>query len=66
MIRANRILLKPTFADFDTTQKQRVTVQQFARVLKQLSIMPSEDAFDLICRNYFDKGNTREVNYIKF
>jgi len=28
--------------------------------------MPSEDQFDLICRNYFDKGNTREVNYVKF
>lgn len=66
VIKANRILLKPTFADFDTTQKQRVTVQQFARVLKQLSIMPSDDVFDLICRNYFDKGNTREVNYVKF
>lgn len=65
-IKANRILLKPTFADFDTTQKQRVTVQQFARVLKQLNIMPTQDEFDLICRYYFDKGNTREVNYIKF
>jgi Ca2+-binding EF-hand superfamily protein len=65
-IKANRVLLKPSFADFDTTQKQRITVQQFARVLKQLSIMPSETEFDLICRNYFDKGNTREVNYVKF
>ncbi len=65
-IKANRILLKPTFSNFDRTNKQRVTVQQFARVLKQLSIMPSEDQFDLICRNYFDKGNTREVNYVKF
>ncbi len=65
-IKANRILLKPTFSNFDRTNKQRVTVQQFARVLKQLSIMPSEDQFDLICRNYFDRGNTREVNYVKF
>ena len=66
MIKANRILMKPSFANFDRTNKQRVTVQQFARVLKQLSIMPNEDEFDLICRNYFDKGNTREVNYVKF
>uniref|UniRef100_A0A7S3KPW0 EF-hand domain-containing protein n=1 Tax=Euplotes crassus TaxID=5936 RepID=A0A7S3KPW0_EUPCR len=66
VIKANRILLKPTFSNFDRTNKQRVTAQQFARVLKQLSIMPSIDEFDLICRNYFDKGNTREVNYVKF
>lgn len=65
-IKANRILLKPLFADFDTTKKQRITVQQFSRVLKQLSIMPSETAFDLVCRRYFDKGNTKEVNYVKF
>ena len=66
VIKANRILLKPSFADFDTTLTQRITTQQFSRVLKQLGIMPSEDIFDLICRKYFDKGNTREVNYYKF
>jgi Ca2+-binding EF-hand superfamily protein len=78
VIRANRILIKPAFADFDRTQKQRVTAQQFARVLKQLGIMPTDDGagatfsatgsekFDLLCRNYFDRGNTREVNYVKF
>ena len=65
-IRANRILLKPSFADFDTTNTQRVTLHQFSRVLKQLQIMPSEKAFELICRRYFDRGNTREVNYVKF
>jgi Ca2+-binding EF-hand superfamily protein len=65
-VKSNRILLKPSFADFDTTKKQRITVQQFSRVLKQLNLMPSEDDFDLICRQYFDKGNTREVNYVKF
>jgi hypothetical protein len=35
-------------------------------VLKQLNLIPSEEAFDLICQQYFDKGNSREVNYIKF
>ena len=58
--------MKPTFSNFDRTNKQRITVQQFARVLKQLAIMPSDEVFDLICRNYFDKGNTREINYVKF
>ena len=65
-IKANRILLKPSFADFDKTNIQRITVQQFSRVLKQLNLIPSEEAFDLICQQYFDKGNSREVNYIKF
>lgn len=65
-IKSNRILLKPSFADYDRTNTQRITVQQFSRVLKQLQLMPSEDVFDLICQHYFDKGNTREVNYVKF
>jgi Ca2+-binding EF-hand superfamily protein len=65
-IKSNRILLKPSFADFDKTNIQRITVQQFSRVLKQLHLMPSEEVFDLICQQYFDKGNTREVNYVKF
>ena len=65
-IKANRILLKPSFADFDRTTTQHISVQQFSRVLKQLQLMPSEEAFDLICQKYFDKGNTKEVNYIKF
>lgn len=29
--------------------------------------MPSDDkVFELIIRKYFDKGNTREVNYFSF
>jgi Ca2+-binding EF-hand superfamily protein len=66
VIKANRVLIKPSFADYDRTQTQRISVQQFARVLKQLNLMTSEDVFDLICQRYFDKGNTKEVNYVKF
>lgn len=65
-IKANRILLKPSFADFDKTQTQRISVQQFSRVMKQLNLMPSDEVFDLLCQRYFDKGNTKEVNYVKF
>lgn len=65
-IKANRILLKPSFADFDITKKQRVTVHQFSRVLKQLQIMPSDEAFEVICKKYFDKSNTREIDYVSF
>lgn len=61
---ANRILLKPSFQDFDKSKCCHVTDQQFARVLKNLNIMPAnEQVFQLISRKYFDKGNTKEVNY---
>lgn len=61
---ANRILLKPSFQDFDRSKCCHVTDQQFARVLKNLGIFPSNDqVFQLITRKYFDKGNTKEVNY---
>ena len=65
---ANRILLKPQFQDFDTTKCCHITVQQFARVLKQLNLMPSESTpiFELVCRRYADRGNLKEVNYVKF
>ena len=31
-----------------------------------MQLMPPEYIFELICKRYFDKGNTREVNYVKF
>ena len=64
---ANRILLKPSFQDFDKSKCCHVTDQQFARVLKNLNIFPgNEQVFQLVLRKYFDKGNTREVNYFSF
>jgi len=33
-------------------------------VLKKLGIIPdNEKVFELVSRKYFDKGNTKEVNY---
>ena len=66
IVKANRILLKPAFQDFDPANTQHITLQQFSRVLKQMQIMPEQHIFELVCKNYFDKGNTREVNYVKF
>lgn len=35
--------------------------------MKNLNIMPPSDrVFELIIRKYFDKGNTKEVNYFQF
>lgn len=44
-----------------------MTADQFSRVLKSLNLFPaSELTFNLIVRKYFDKGNTKEVNYFQF
>lgn len=64
---SNRILLKPGFQDFDRSNSQHITAQQFLRVMKNLNIMPPSDAmFDLIIRRYCDRGNTKEVNFFHF
>lgn len=64
---ANRILLKPGFGDFDKSNSQHITAQQFLRVMKNLNIMPPNDEiFSLITRRYCDRGNTKEVNYYNF
>lgn len=37
---ANRILLKPSFQDFDRAKCCHVSVAQFQRVLKKLNLLP--------------------------
>ncbi len=67
LIKAHRILLKPSFQDFDRSQSLHVTAHQFLRVLKSLGLMPpSQAVFDLLIRKYCDLGSTAEVNYFKF
>ena len=64
---ANRILLKPAFKDFDRSQNLHITQAQFLRVMKMLNLMPdNERTFQMIIRNYCDRGNNNEVNYFKF
>lgn len=58
--------MKPGFQDFDPARTCHITAQQFGRVLKGLSLMPSYEIFELICLKYFDKNNSRDVNYLKF
>ena len=67
IIVSTRVLLKPSFQDFDRTKSCHVTAMQFERVLKNLGLLPSSDqVFDLIIRKYLDKNNRREVNYFQF
>ena len=64
---SKRILLKPAFKDFDRSQQLHITQGQFLRVMKMLNLMPEDDrTFQLIIRNYCDRGNNNEVNYYKF
>lgn len=67
LVVANRILLKPSFQDFDKANCCHVTDQQFARVLKKLGLIPSSEIiFELIVRKYLDRGTQKEVNYFLF
>lgn len=53
--------------DFDKAKSCRISTAQFGRVLKKLNLMPSDETvFELAVRKYFDKGNTKEVNYFRF
>lgn len=66
-VKANRILLKPSFQDFDRTRCLHVSTAQFSRVLKQLALLPSdENILALLHRFYLDRNNAREVNYVRF
>jgi hypothetical protein len=66
LIKDHTILLKPHFASFDTTKRSHISVGQFSRVLKQLSLMPEEAQFDLIARAYADNNTLQDINYVKF
>jgi Ca2+-binding EF-hand superfamily protein len=62
-----RILIKPSLQDYDRTKSCHITVEQFRRTLKELKIIPPDEAlFQLLIRKYLDKGNIREINYFKF
>jgi len=39
-IKSQRILLKPSFQDFDRSQSLHITSHQFLRVMKNLGLMP--------------------------
>ena len=67
LVADNRILMKPSFMDFDKAKSCYISAQQFSRVLKKLCIMPASEAiFNLINRKYSDKGNLKEINYFSF
>ncbi len=66
LVRDNTILMKPHFASFDKTRRSHVTVGQFARVLKQLNLLPDDKSMDVLVRAYADNNTLHDVNYVKF
>lgn len=66
MIKNRRVLLKPTFQDFDKTQVGCVSKNQFLRILNQFGLFPDNEALNLLLKRYTDRGNLDEVNYYDF
>ena len=65
-IKNRRVLLKPTFQDFDKTQLGYVSKNQFLRILNQFDLFPNSEALNLLLKRYTDRGNLDEVNYYDF
>jgi len=65
-IRNRRVLLKPTFQDYDKTQLGYVSKNQFVRILNQFGLFPNNEALNLLLKRYIDRGNLDEVNYFDF
>ena len=67
----HRIMLKPTFQDFDRRNEDHVTKEQFMRALSQFSLLPqSTYAIDVLCKAFsptsFRHSVGKFVNYRKF
>ena len=65
-ISTRRILLKPSFQDFDRINTCHVTYEQFTRALTKLGLDLPDICFKVLARKYMDKNNTRDVNYTAF
>eukprot|EP00741_Cyanophora_paradoxa_P021392 tig00021350_g20651.t1 len=60
-----RVILKPSFMDFDKHHIGRITQQQFRRVLTKLSFECSEAEMKAII-NYYADAADGDVNYVAF
>jgi hypothetical protein len=65
-VKERRILLKPTFEDFDPIRRGHVTKSQFARVMVTCGFKLSDTDVNLLSKRYCDLGNEREFNYTDF
>ena len=65
-IKTRRILVKPSFQDFDRINVLHVTYEQFTRALTKLGLTMPAICFKILARKYMDKNNTRDINYDRF
>lgn len=65
-IKTRRILVKPSFQDFDRINVMHVTYEQFTRALTKLGLNMPAICFKILARKYMDKNNAREINYDRF
>lgn len=61
-----RILIRPTFQDFDPTRRGHVTKGQFGRVMHCLGFELDESSVNILCKAYCDLGNHVDFNYLDF
>jgi Ca2+-binding EF-hand superfamily protein len=66
LVLTQRFNMKPFFQAFDTTACGFISKTQFARVLSQVGLKPTEDTMNVILKCYMNKGNVDEVNYVDF
>jgi len=66
LVLTQRFHMKPFFQAFDTTKSSYITKTQFARVLSQIGLKPTEEVLNIILKYYMNKGNVDEVNYVDF
>lgn len=64
---SRRILLKPTFQDFDKGRREHITVEQFFRVLAMFNLaLASDQEKRVLLKRYESVHGDRFVNYVTF
>lgn len=66
MISSKRIFLKNPLQDYDRTNSNFITRDQFIRVLDNLALVRNEELADLLCRKYARPHQPKEINYLDF
>lgn len=62
-----RVLLKPSFQDFDKGRREHITVEQFLRVLTVFQLaLASGDETRVLLKRYASAHGDRFVNYVTF
>ncbi len=65
-VSSKRIFIKPPLQDYDRTNSNLVTREQFIRVLDNLGLVRNEELADLLARRYARSSNPKEVCYQDF